>query len=139
VIEPVAALLGKTSPAKSWFWRGFLVPEFLSLPVEVAMLSPRPAESSSTGESLSEEHLPSSVVAGRRPRSLSEFALASPMMSLTSTETIALASLVVPSTILGALEAAQNSPAMIDTSSVLLGCSQIVLETSLTPIPMGST
>jgi hypothetical protein len=50
-----------------------------------------------------------------------------------------LASPVVPSTILVALEVAQSLPAMIGTGSVLLGCSQIVPEMSLTPIPTGST
>jgi hypothetical protein len=62
------------------------------------VLSPIPAESSSTGKSPSEERLPYFVVA-----SSPELALASPVMSLTSTETIALASLVMPSTILVAL------------------------------------
>jgi hypothetical protein len=41
--------------------------------------------------------------------------------------------------ILVALEAAQSSLAMIDASYVLLGCTQIVPETSLTLVSMGST
>jgi hypothetical protein len=132
VIEPVAAPLCKMSLAKNWFRQGFLRPGFSASPEEVAVLSPRPAESSFTGESPSEERLSSYVVT-----SLPEFVLASPMMSLT--KTIALALPVVPSTILVALEVAQCLPEMIDTGSVLLGCSQIVPETSLTPVPMGST
>jgi hypothetical protein len=82
------------------------------------MLLPRLAESSSIGKSPLEEWLPSIVVA-----SSPEFALASPMISLTLTETIALVSPVVPSTILMALKVAQSSLAMIDMSSILLGCS----------------
>jgi hypothetical protein len=116
------------------FQRGFLRPGFSLLPEEVAVLSPRPAESSSTGKSPLEERLPSFVVA-----SSPEFTLALPVMSLTSTETIALASPVLPSMILVALEVSQSSPAMIDAGSVLLGCSQIVPETSLTLVLMGST
>jgi hypothetical protein len=61
MIEPIAASLGKTSPAKSWFQRGFLRPGFSSSPEEVAMLLPRPTESSSIGKSPSEERLPLSL------------------------------------------------------------------------------
>jgi hypothetical protein len=114
VIEPVAAPLGKTSPVKSWFQRGFLRPGFSWSHEEVAVLSSRPAKSSSTGKSPLEESLPSSIVV-----SSLEFALASPVMSLTSTETIALASPVVPSMILAALEVAQSSSTMIDAGFVL--------------------
>jgi hypothetical protein len=73
------------------------------------VLSPRLAKSSSTRDSSSEEHMPSFVVA-----SSPVFTLASSMMSLTSTEMIALALPVVPSMILVVLEVAQSSPKMID-------------------------
>ena len=72
-------------------------------------------------------------------RSSPEFALASPDMSMSSTESIALASLVMHSTILVALEATLSSPKMIDADSILLGCTQTAPTTSLTPFPVGST
>jgi hypothetical protein len=68
-----------------------------------------------------------------------EFALVSPDMSMSSTELIALASPVVHSTILVALETTLSSPTMIDADFVLLGCTQTALVKSLTPFPMGST
>jgi hypothetical protein len=134
VIEAIAAPLGKMSPAKSWFRQGLLRLGFSSSLEEVVMLSSRPAMSNSTGESPLEECLPSFVVA----LSL-DFALVLLVISLTSTGMIALVSPVMPSTILVVLEAAQSSPAMINIGFVLLGCSQIVPETSLTLVLMGST
>jgi hypothetical protein len=55
-------------------------------------------------------------------RSLPEFTLVSPDMSMSSTESIALVSPVMHSTILVAPEAVLSSPAMIDADSILLGC-----------------
>jgi hypothetical protein len=50
----VAAPTSKTSPAKSWLWRGILRQGSSSSPEEVAVLSPRSAEASYSGESPSE-------------------------------------------------------------------------------------
>ena len=72
-------------------------------------------------------------------RSSPEFALASLDMSMSSTESITLASPVVHFSILVVRETVLSLPEMIDVDSVLLGSTQTALTTSLTPFLVGST
>jgi hypothetical protein len=88
---------------------------------ELCSLGELPLESEEVASEMDPVLVPVSGKVAMNKLSL-EFALALPDMSLTSTESIALALLVVPSTILVALEATQSSPAMIDVDFVLLGC-----------------
>jgi hypothetical protein len=80
-IEPVAAPLGKNSRAKSWFQQGFLRPGYSSSPEEIAVLALGPTESSSIGEILSEECLPSSGLVNFISTSLGQTSLENALLS----------------------------------------------------------
>jgi hypothetical protein len=115
VIEPVLTKASEKASVKVQVSAG------LSGSSELCSLGELPSESEEVASEMDPVLVPVSGKVAMNRLSL-EFALALPDMSLTSMESIALALLVVPSTILVALEATQSSPAMIDVDFVLLGC-----------------